>query len=51
MNVPSFFFLGEFTGQNYRQPESTVSLPQAIMAGIAIACFALGVLAFAVALS
>lgn len=45
----TFSNLGTFRGFNYVPPEPAVSLPQAILAGLVVACFALGVLAFAVA--
>ncbi len=40
-----------FMRQARRKPEKTVSFPQAVLAGIVLACFAAGVLCFAVALS
>lgn len=35
-------FLGTFTGRNYRHPEPAVTLPQAILAALALALFVVG---------
>lgn len=45
----TFTDIGTFRGFNYTPPEPAVSLPQAILAALVVATFALGVLAFAVA--
>lgn len=47
----TFSDLGTFRGFNYVPPEPTVSLPQAILAGLCIALFVCGGLCLMVGLS
>lgn len=49
--TPAPTFLGTFTGQNYRAPEPNVTLPQAILAALALALFVVGGLLLAVAVT